>query len=605
MDYNHTGMTPSEILLLAVVFVVSFLLIQGRLRPDVTAIFALVVLGLTGLVTPREAFSGFGGQAVMTILAISIISEGLQQTGVTRYLGDQLFRLAGRSEARLVAVTVLIAALLSLFMNNIAAAGVLMPAVILLSRKTRVPPSRLLMPMAFGTILGGMATLLTTSNIIISDSLREAGFRPFGLLDFLPIGLLVVAGGTLYLSVVGRRLLPKRYPAGQSARATRLHTELTNLYGIRRNMREVQVLPGSIMAGLTLREGDWARRLGINIIGISRGGHILFGPRREEIVREEDILLTQGDPIPAALEGCGLKMLSEPKIPREVVDDMTALGELVISPRAVVAGKSLKDILFREKYHLNVLAIWREGKPIQEGLADSPLRFGDALLIQGSPHQLRLLRGDRDFILMEEDPDAVMQPGKARLAAVITVLVLGIAAMGWLPVAEICLMGALLMILAGCLSMDDAYRAVEWKAIFLIAGMWPIGIAMQSTGLAASIAHGMLGVASAAGPMTMAVVLLLSGLVLAQFLGAQVASIVLMPIGLTLALALAADPRAIGMAVALGCSLAFLTPLGHPVNVLVMGSGGYTFRDYLRVGGPLTALVLCIVILGLRLFWGL
>jgi di/tricarboxylate transporter len=605
MDYNHSGMTPSEFLLLAVISIVSVLLICGRSRPDVIALFALAVLGLTGLVTPREAFSGFGGQAVMTILSISIISEGLQQTGVTYFLGNQLFRVAGRSESRLVLVTVLTAAFLSLFMNNIAAAGVLMPAVIILSRKTRMPPSRLLMPMAFGTILGGMATLLTTSNIIISDALREAGYRPFGLLDFLPIGLLVVPAGALYLAIVGRRLLPRRYPAGQSARAQRLHTELSNLYGIRRNLREVQVLAGSCMAGINLREGDWARRLGLNVIGISRGGHMLFGPRREEVIREGDILYAHGDAIPAALESCGLKIISEPKVPREMVDENTTMGEIVVSPRSTVAGKTLKDILFREKYHLNVLAIWREGKPLQEGLSDSPLRFGDALLVQGSPRQLRLLRGDRDFLLLEEDPEAVLQPGKARLAAVITIMVLGIAAVGWMPVAEISLVGALLMVLAGCLSMDDAYRAVEWKAIFLIAGMWPIGIAMQSTGLADSITKGMLGVVSSTNPITLAIGLLLAGLAFAQLLGGQVASIVLMPVGLTMALSIGADPRSIGMAMALGCSLAFLTPLGHPVNILVMGSGGYTFRDYLRVGGPLTLLVLTLVILGLRLFWGI
>jgi di/tricarboxylate transporter len=541
----------------------------------------------------------------MTILAISIISEGLQQTGVTGYIGDQLFRLAGRSEPRLVAATVLVAALLSLFMNNIAAAGVLMPVVILLSRRTRIPPSRLLMPMAFGTVLGGMATLLTTSNIIASDGLRAAGFQPFGLLDFLPIGLLVVPGGVLFLSMVGRRGLPRRYPAGQAARATRLHTELSTLYGIRRNMREIRVLPGSCMAGLNLKEGDWARQLGLNIIGISRGGHILFGPRREEVILEGDILLVQGEVIDAALEGCGLKMLSSPKLPKAVVDENTTLGEIVLSPRAGVAGKTLSQILFREKYQLNVLAIWREGRALQEGLADTPLRFGDALLIQGSPRQLRLLRGDRDFLLMEEDPDTVRHPGKAGLAATITILALGIAAMGWFPVAEICLVGSLLMVLAGCMTMDDAYRAVEWKAIFLIAGMWPIGIAMQTTGLASTITRGLLGDTASMNPMALAVILLLAGLLLAQLLGAQVSAIVLMPIGLTMALSMHVDPRAIGMAVALGCSLAFLTPLGHPVNIMVMGSGGYTFRDYFRVGGPLTLLTLLLVILGLHLFWGL
>jgi di/tricarboxylate transporter len=598
-------MTPQEILLLLILATVSVLLIYGRLRPDLIAIVTLTVLGLTGLVTPQGAFSGFGSSAVITILAIFIISEGLHQSGVTKFIGRQMFRLAKRSEPRLIFVTTLAAALLSLFMNNIAAAGVLMPAVIALSRQTRTPPSKLLMPLAFGTILGGMATLLTTSNIIVSDALRTAGYRPFGLLDFLPIGVFVVAGGALYLTWVGRRILPVRYPAGQLMRAERLHAELAALYGIRRNLSELQALPGSCMAGINIREGDWARRFGINIVGISRGGHITFAPRGDEVVRVGDVLIVQGEVVASEIEVCGLKILPKPKIPREVADENTALGEVVLSPRATLAGKTLREIYFRDKYRLNVLAIWREGQPLKEGLADTPLRFGDALLVQGSPMQMRLLRDQPDFILLEEDPDAVLQPSKARKAALIMIMVLGIAAVGWLPVAEISLVGAILMILTGCLTMDDAYRSVEWKAIFLIAGMWPLGIAIRSTGLADYFAKFVLGGLAHSSPDLLAVGLLLGGLCLAQLLGSQVASIVLTPIGLTLAYVAGANPRAIGMAVALGCSLAFLTPLGHPVNILVMGSGGYSFRDYLKVGGLLTAIVLLIVIIGLKVFWAL
>ncbi|MGD0339900.1 MAG: SLC13 family permease, partial [Bacteroidota bacterium] len=480
-------MTSQEILLLIILAAVSVLLIQGRIRPDLTGLLALTVLGLTGLVTPQGAFSGFSSSAVITILAISIVSEGLHQSGVTSYLGRQMFRLAKRSESRLVFVTVLTAAMLSLFMNNIAAAGVLMPAVIALSRQTRTPPSKLLMPLAFGTILGGMATLLTTSNIIVSDALRMAGYRPFGLLDFLPIGVFVVAGGALYLTFIGRKILPVRYPAGQLMRTERLHAELAGLYGIRKNLSELQVLDGSCMAGISLKEGDWARRLGINIVGISHAGHIAFAPRGYEIVRVGDVLIVQGEVVPSEVEICGLKILPRQKTPREVADENTTLGEVVLSPRATLGGKTMREINFREKYRLNVLAIWREGQPLTEGLGDIPLRFGDALLVQGSPMQMRLLRDERDFILLEEDPDTVLQPNKARKAALIMIAVLGIAAVGWLPVAEICLVGALLMILTGCLSMDDAYRSIEWKAIFLIAGMWPLGIAIRSTGLADSL----------------------------------------------------------------------------------------------------------------------
>jgi di/tricarboxylate transporter len=597
-------MTPAEILLLVILFVVAVLLIHGRLRPDLTALLALTVLGLTGLVTPQQAFSGFGGSAVMTILSISIVSEGLHQSGITNFLSRQIFHIAKRNEPRLVLVTILAAALLSLFMNNIAAAGVLMPAVIALSRQTRVPPSKLLMPMAFGTILGGMATLLTTSNIIVSEALEAAGFHPFGLLDFLPIGVFVIIVGALYLAGIGRRLLPGRYPAGQVARSERLHAELAGLYGLRKNLSELLVAEGSCMSGINIKEGDWARRFGINILGISRGGHINFGPPGNEIVRAGDILLVQGEVVRSEIEVCGLKILPKRKPPEEIADENIVLGEVVLSPRATMAGKTLKEIHFRDKYRLNVVAIWREGQPLREGLADIPLRFGDALLVQGSPLQMRLLRDDRDFILLEEDPDAVLHPGKAGRAAAILILVLGIAAFGWLPVAVISLVGAILMILAGCLTMDDAYRSIEWKAIFLIAGMWPLGIAIRSTGLADTIS-GLVGGFSVYGSGALAVSLILGGMFLTQFLGSQVASIVLTPIGLTMAAAAGADPRAMGMAIALSCSLAFLSPLGHPVNILVMGSGGYTFRDYIKVGGPLTLLILLIIIIGLKVFWGI
>jgi di/tricarboxylate transporter len=580
------------------------LLVSGRIRPDLIALITLAALGLAGLVSPLDAFSGFASSAVMTILAISIVSEGLHQSGITQFLSRTMFRFALRNEARLVLITVLAAATLSLFMNNIAAAGVLMPAVIALSRNTRIPPSKLLMPMAFGTILGGMATLLTTSNIIVSSALRLSGFQPFGLLDFLPIGLFVVAGGSLYLTTFGRRILPARYPAGQMARSERLHAELSGLYGLHRNLSELQVMAGSCLAGINLKEGGWGRRLGINVLGISRGGQVRFGPHGDEIIQAGDILLVQGEIVPAEVELCGLKILPRSNGPPEIADENTVLGEVVLSPRAASAGKSLSAIHFREKYRLNVLAIWREGQPLREGLADIPLRVGDALLVQGSPAQMRLLRDEQDFILLEEDPDAVLQPAKAGRAAAILLMVLGIAAFGWLPVAEVSLVGAVLMVLAGCLTMDEAYRSVEWKAIFLIAGMWPLGIAIQSTGLGDSVA-GLLGGLSARGSLALTPALILTGLLLAQLLGSQVAAIVLTPIGLSLAATLGADPRAIGMAIALSCSLAFLTPLGHPVNALVMGSGGYTFRDYLRVGGPLTLIVLVILLVGLKIFWGL
>ena len=599
-------MTPPEVLLVLVILVASTLFIGTRLRPDLVALLVLITLGLTGLTTPEEAFSGFAGSAVVTILAIFIISEGLQQSGVTQIIGRRLLQLSGGGESRTMLVTLLAAATLSLFMNNIAAAGVLLPAVIGLSRHTSIPPSRLLMPMAYGTILGGMATLLTTANIIVSGSLRQAGLAAFSLLDFLPVGIPIVAAGSLYMLLVGRKMLSARYPAGISARAARLRAELAGLYGLDQSLCEVGVGVGSPLAGLTLQQGEWARRFGLSVVAVARDGHVMVAPTRDDVVRAGDTVLAQGEPDPHALEAHGLQLLSEPAFPLEVTDEATVLGEVVLSPHARLAGKSLIDLHFREKYGLNVLALWRQGHPIHSGLAGLPLQPGDALLLQGPADRMRYLHEEKDFILLEEDPEAVLRPGKARLAAVISLVTLVIAAFGWVPIAVITMTGAVAMLLSGCLTMDEAYRSVEWKAIFLIAGMWPLGAAIHATGLAGRLADLLSGLGPATEPLVMAAILMGAAVVLNQMIGGQTAvPIILAPIGIAAASATGADPRGMAMAVALGSSLAFLTPIGHPVNTLVMGSGGYTVRDYLRVGGPLTLIVLLVSLLGLHLFWNL
>jgi di/tricarboxylate transporter len=521
-------------------------------------------------------------------------------------MGRAMRRLSGAGEVRAVLVTVLAAATLSLFMNNIAAAGVLLPAVISLSRQGGIPPSRLLIPLAFGTILGGMATLLTTANIIVSGSLREAGLTPFSLLDFLPVGIPVVLVGAAFMVGVGRRLLPQRYPAGQAARAARLRAELASMYDIEKSLCELRVLPGSPLAGLSLQQGEWGQRLGLTVVGLARDGHIHVAPHREETVRAGDVILAQGSPRPEALEPAGVQLLSEPPVPLRVTDEEVVLGEAVLSPHARILGKSLRELHFREKYNLNVLALWRQGQPTLTGVADQSLHPGDALLLQGSAMQLRLLREDRDFILLEEDPEAVYRPHRAWLAAAIGLVTLVTAAMGWLPISIATLAGAVLMLLTGCLTMDEAYRSVEWRAIFLIAGMWPLGTAITSTGLASALAGTLLRLSSGAGPLVLAALLMLVATVLNQLIAGQAAvPIILAPIGLAIAQAAGMDPRGMAMAVALGSSLAFPTPIGHPVNTLVMGPGGYSFRDFLRVGAPLTLLILVVCLIGLRLFWRL
>jgi len=602
--YNRRVMPPSALFLLAVVLIAAILLIATRIRADLVALLTLVALALSGVISPAEAFAGFSSSAVITILAIFIISEAMHQTGLTLMLGQRLLHFSGGGEKRAVLFTTLAGALLSLFMNNLAAAGVLLPAVISLSRQTRTAPSRLLMPLAFGTILGGMATLLTTANIVVSGTLRESGLEPFTLLSFLPIGIPIVVAGTAYLTLTGRRLLPERYPAGQSARAVRLRAELEALYGIDRTLCEVRVQPGSALAGLSLRQGEWAARLGLTVVGLARDGHMIVSPSPNEIVQEGDVVLAQGMPQEELLTAHGLRLQAQPEMAHSIANGEAVLGEVVLSPRAASAGKTLRELHFREQYGLNVLALWRRNKPVVEGISEIPLEPGDALLLQGSAARFRVLRDQRDFLLLEQDPDAVLRPRKAPLAAVITLVALIVAAMGWLPVSVASLAGAALLMLTRCVSMDDGYRAIEWKAIFLIAGMWPLGTALVSTGLADMAANALLGIAHGMPALALAAILLLAAGVLSQVIGGQVAvPILLAPIAVAIGYGTGADPRGLAMAVALGSSLGFLTPVGHPVNTLVMGPGGYSSRDFLRVGGLLLAILLPIILAGLHLFW--
>lgn len=597
--------TPA-LMTLAITVLATAVLISNWLRPDMVALLVLVVLGITGIVSPNEALAGFSGSAVITILAISILAEGLQQTGITYRLGQRMKRLAGNSHTRLLGVVMLSGAALSLFMNNIAAVAVLLPATMGLARQARIPPSRLLMPLAYGVIAGGMATLFTTSNIIASSALRDAGLQPFGVLDFLPVGIPLVLITVVYMLFVGKRLLPERDLAGQASNFHRSREELLRTYGMVSSLKDAAVLPGSAMAGLSIREGRWRSTVRLNVIGVARGGVFLSAPQSDFVIREGDVILAQGEPPAEALFNYGLRLLDEPPTLTLATDGESSLAEIVLAPHSNLVGKTLREINFREKFKLTVLALWRAGQAIQMGFANLPLQIGDALLVQGSAANLHILLKERDFIGLEEDLEGVLRPEKARLAAVIGLLTLAIAISGRLPIAMVSLAGAAMMILTGCLSMDEAYRSIDWKAIFLIAGMWPLSIAIQTSGLSNSIINGLLSMTDPNARFVLAALMLFITLALTNIMAGQSAApLILAPIGLAVAKATGADPRAMLMVIALGSSLAFPTPIGHPVNVIVMGPGGYTFKDFFRIGAPLTLLLFPAILLGLRVFWGL
>ncbi len=585
------------------------LFLSDRLRPDLVALLVVVALGVTGVLEPREAFSGFSRSAVITLMGIFIMAEGLRRTGVADQVGVLLLRVAGRGETRLVVTTMLAGAFLSLFMNNIAAASVLLPAVSGAAQKARVPPSRLLMPLAFGTILGGMATLLTTTNIVVSSLLSERRLPVFGLLSFAPVGLPLVAAGVAYMALWGRRQLPVRGIA-QRVRANPPQTpDLLNLYHLGQRLFRARVPQGSALIGTSVSHSEMSDRFHLTLVGIERDGRMSPSPELDEEFREGDVLLLEG-----SLEEF-LQQDVEPHLqilpPRrwrdaDLESDEITMAEAMLSPRSGLLGQTLREAHFREKYGMTALAVWRAGRQIYDGVADARLQFGDALLLQGSRKSLPILRDDPDLILLaydEADAPAVLRRG--RLALAISLVTLLSAVLHPALVGEIMLGGALAMMLLRVLTTDQAYGAIDWRSIFLVAGMLPMGLALMKTGAAALLAERLVVVAGTWGPMAMLAGLFVLATLLTQAMnGAAVASVVA-PIGIQAAGAVGANPRALAMGVALATSMAFLTPLGHPVNIMVMGPGSYRFRDFLKVGLPLTLILFAVTMLVLPLFWPL
>lgn len=780
-------MTPEIALTLAILSVAVILFVTERLRVDLVALLVLGALALTGLVTPAEALSGFSNPAVVTVWAVFILSAGLSRTGVANIVGRQVLRLSGEGEARLLVVIMVTAGIMSAFMNNVGVAALLLPVVMDIARRTRRAPSKLLMPLAFGALLGGLTTLIgTPPNILAADALRDAGLEPFQLFDFAPVGIAIMAAGIAFMVLVGRRLLPTRdtsqalsngngaeltqlynlaerlfvvtLPAGtplvgKTLADSRIGTALElNVVGIMRRgetqlapgpetklqggdrllvtgrpgrlqtiqqheyletaaenisverlisteigIAEVSLSPHSALIGQTLQQIDFRQRFGANVLAIWQNGRLQRTDLQDVPLRAGVVLLVQGtraqldslreasDFLVSGAEVSNLYRLQERLVALRVPPDSSLVGqtlldsrlgdafdlivlgiirdgrtelmpapaftlqagdmllvegrledldtlrglqdldidttaeptldvlenhdvglvEAVLSPHTTLVGKTLRELHFREKYQLNAIALWRSGNAYRTGLRDMKLRFGDALLLYGSRSRLNLLADDPDFIVLAEELQEALRLDKAPLAAVIMAAIVLAVMLNWLPISIAAVIGATLMVITGCLTMEEAYRHIQWNAVFLIAGMLPLGIAMAQSGAAQFLAEGVVDAVGGLGALGLLAGIFILTSLASQVMPNAVVTVLMAPIAITTARDLGLSPFAFMMAVAIAASASFLSPVGHPANVLIMGPGGYRFGDYIRVGLPLTLLVLVITLLVLPVFWPL
>lgn len=586
------GLTLGIILMALVLFATE------KLRVDLIALIVLLLVSITGLVPKEEVFLGFANSAVITIWAVYIVSGGLFKTGVADMLGSFILRLSGTSEARLIAVIMLVCGMMSAFMNNVGAVAVLMPAVIGISIKTKISVSKLLIPLAFSSLLGGSMTLIgTPANILAQGILVARGLPSFGFFDITPMGVIVLLTGMIYMVLIGRHLLPVRVTASDSQVSKQL----------RAYIGEVQVNPQSSLVGKNLYESKLGEEYDLNVLSVHRDGSLITRLHRDFIIEQNDRLVLEGSAqnLMTALDNLNLINQPNPDIDLGDLDtEDSYIFEATLSPRSKIDGRTLKEVRFRDRFGFTALAIWRHGDVITERLRDTPLHFGDALLLQGPPGRVAALNDGNEFLVLQHvDIEKRGRKNKAPLAAGIMLLVIALAIFSNLGIATSMVIGSVLMVLTGCLTMDEAYDSIDWRTVFLVGGMLTLGIAMENTGTAQFLSNLILGTIGDLGPTALLAGIYLLSALITQPMSNAAAVVLMVPIAVNTALGIDVNILTFVMAAVIGAATSFVTPVGHKANVLVFGPGGYKFFDYTRVGILLTVFLFVVSMIFLPIIW--
>jgi di/tricarboxylate transporter len=612
-------MTLPQIFLIVVVALPLVLVSLDRLRIDVAALGIAAVLGVAqylgmGILGAAhtsgdavKAISGLSQPVVLTLLSLFLITRGLDKSGMTRWIARYLLKIGGHSERHLIALFATTTALLSLVINNLAAGVLVLPSAMEVARRTGIKPSKLLIPVAYGSLLGGVATYFTTANIIVSNLLTTANppQLPLHILAFTPTGGLMAIVGIIFLALFGRRWLPDHDPEPEQMMARLTGSDLEDYYQLGERLWEMRVLPESPFANKRLSESGIGGRFGLTVAGMWHGHQAIFAPSPNQMIRPNDILLIVGreDRVNALTE-VGLKIGRENSKGRISTRGLLLI-EVMPSPHSHALGRTLRELEFRAKYHLTAIALFRGGRSYRTDVGGFPLMLGDSLLMIGSRSHLQRLRNNPDFIVLEPGlSDQPVQRVQATLAVGALVAAIAASILG-LPVYLAMLAGAVFLVLTGVLDMEEAYHSVDWQVLILIAGMYSVSLAMVNTGLAQMIGKCMLSLVTPLGPLGLAGGAYVLSLLLTQMMGGQVTALVTGPITISAAISLHTNPQAIAVATAIGCSAVFFTPIAHPVNIMMIAPANYQFRDFFRIGWRLTFVCFIMLLVGLILFWGL
>ena len=591
-------------LVCGIVVITLVLFVSEKLRVDIIAILIMAMLMVVGVfrpgfLSPEEGISGFSNEATITIAAMFILSSGLVKTGAITMISHRLIHFGGDSELRLFMALMITAGFVSAFINNTAAVAVFLPITMTICKQHEISPSRLLIPLSYVSIVGGTCTLIGTStNILVSSMAAEAGLGHFGMFELSPLGLVFFLFGLGYLVLLGRRLLPDRKPA----------RALTAKYQMGRYFTLLVVHKKSSVVMRTAAEFRLRAKYDVTILEVHRGDERITSGLRNLQFHEGDELLVSGS-IQSIMEMKsveGLDIRSQLKYADQDLDsDKVMLAEAVIAPSAPLIGSTLNDANFRHRFGAFVLAIQKHGETIREKIGRIRLDGGDTLLVQGPRDAVERLLVDPMFLMMQELEVPPVRRHRAPLALAVIGGVVVLAAFEIMPILVSAIVGSVVMILSGCIRMREAYESIDWFVIFLLAGVIPLGIAMENTGTALFIADGILKLSEGLGPFAVISVFYLLSTFFASIMSHNAAVILLVPIGLASAQEMGVNAMPILMSITFAASSSLSTPFGYHTNLMVYGPGGYRFADYLRVGIPLNIALWLLATFLIPLFWPL
>jgi len=597
-------MSPDGWIVLAILGTAIVAFASGRVRVDGVGLAVLLALAVSGIITAGEAIAGFSDPSVLMIGGLFVVGEAVVATGVAEALGRWLVKVGQGSERKLVALLMLVVASMGAFMSSTGIVAIFVPIVLGLVARTGFSRSRLMMPLSVAALISGLMTLIATPpNLVVSAALADRGLPPIGFFELTPIGIVILAIAILYMLTLGRRQLDRPEPQAETVGVS--IAELVAGYGLADQVRSLRIQPHSPLNGRTVAEAEVRTRYGATLFAIvrRRGSDLRVMPAlAEAVMRSGDLLAVTGEPdaLDRFRKAEGLHEVPFDNRLKSAAQQELGVAEVMCAPDAPLIGKTLREAQFRKRRGLTVLAIKHRGKLLEGNLIDTPLRFGDVILVAGGwPLIARLREEPGEFVVLRlphELGSVVPARRKAPLALAILAVMTATMTFGLLPNVIAVMLAALAVVVTGCVAAKTVYRTVGWSTLVLIAGMLPLATALEKTGVTAAMAAGLTDALGDAGPYAMLSVLFVLTSLVGLFVSNTATAVLIAPVAIDAAQALGVSPHALAITVAISCSCAFVTPVSSPVNTLVLEPGRYRFGDFVKVGLPLLLLSLIVTV---------